>query len=722
MMRVSTYSFGAMLWMTATAAGAAKKPVTIDAVIAPSAREHAAIWSPDGTRFLTLSGTKLKLYEVSSRTEKDLADLKELDGQASAGPAPAAFDWQNRGVQEQEIQWSADGRQILLSRRGDLFLFNLASGSATQLSKTPAAEKDPKLAPNGKFAAFRLDHDLHLLDLSSRKTRALTKGGTELVRNAELDWVYPEELQLPTAYWWSPDSRRLAYLQFDLTPVQIYPHGDITTLRPTAEPQRYPQAGTPNPKVRLGIVNATGGATKWITLPELEGGTLIARVDWLPDSSALAVVLLNRVQNQMKWLRVDAKSQTPIVEQTDPAWVNITDGYRFLTATPRLLFTAERPDFRHLYLTDLAGGAGKATQITSGNWEVSDIACVDEAAGWVYYTGTEASPVERHLYRVKLNGSAKTQLTRGRGTHTISMPEPGCAVFLDSHSSLTEPTRRTLHDAETGKEVAELQPRSTKVIDEFDILPTELTTFRGQDTTLFHARLIKPAGFDPAKKYPAIVQVYGGPHAQSVRDLWRGADFDQYLAHRGFVIWQVDNRGSAGRGHLWESKLYRRFGKQELADQVEGVRHLVSLGFVDPARIGINGWSYGGFMTLYGLFNAPETFAAGVAGAAVTDWRNYDTIYTERYLGLPQQNEDGYKASSPVHQAANLKGKLMLVHNFEDDNVLFQQALRMADALQKADKPFDMMLYPQKAHGVTGSVRRHMLEGMAAFWERNLLK
>jgi dipeptidyl-peptidase 4 len=704
---VTVLAAGTMAW-------GQKKPVTLDAVLAPPRPASKPIWSPDGSRFLTMSGTKANLYEVSSKTQKELLDLKQLDGEARMPVPDAAFAWENRRADEPAVQWSPDGKQLLISRGSDLFLMDLAAGTRTQLTKTASRERDAKLAPNGKLLAFRLGHDLQAMDLATKRIKPITKGGSDLVRNGELDWVYPEELQLSTAYWWSPDSRRIAYLQFDQSGVATYPHADLTQVRPVSEPQRFPQAGTENPKVRLGIAAAGGGATRWVDLPNLDG-RLIARVDWLPDSSALAVILLNRVQNELLWVRTDGKSVTTIYSQKDPAWVNLKDDYRFLAKSPRWLFGAERPDFRHLHFRGLDGG-GEPLAITRGDWEVSDLVCVDEPQETIYFTSTEVSPLERHLYRVKFDGTGKTRLTQERGTHTISMPQT-CSVYVDTHSSLAEPPRRTLHSAD-GRQLAVLQDRQASG---YDLLPIELTTFKGPDGTLFHARAIKPPGLDPSKKYPAIVQVYGGPHAQTVRDSWRGADYDQFLAHRGFVIWQMDNRGSAGRGHAWESKLYRRFGKQELEDQLEGVRHLLSLGFVDPARVGINGWSYGGFLTLYSLFNAPTRFAAGIAGAPVTDWRQYDTIYTERYLGLPQQNEEGYRASSPVFQAANLKGKLMLVHNFEDDNVLFQHSLRMVDALQKAGKPFEMMLYPQKAHGVGGPVRRHMLEGMTAFWERSLL-
>jgi dipeptidyl-peptidase-4 len=349
---------------------------------------------------------------------------------------------------------------------------------------------------------------------------------------------------------------------------------------------------------------------------------------------------------------------------------------------------------------------------------VNSINGVDETSGRVYYTSTEASPLQRQLYAVNLDGSGKRQVTEGAGTHSVNM-SPGAAWFLDSYSSLTQPTRRVLRKAD-GSEWTVYREADRKVLDEYELLPTEIVEFTPAGGPKLYARLIKPAHFDPSKKYPAIVMVYGGPHAQSVRDAWSGLTWDQALAHKGFVIWQVDNRGSSGRGHRFETPLYHRLGRHELEDQLAGVKHLLSMGFVDPQRIGVNGWSYGGFMTLYSLLNAPDTFKAGVAGAPVTDWRNYDTIYTERYLGLPQDNSDGYKQSSAVTYAEQLKGRLMIVHNIEDDNVIFGNTLQMTDSLQRAGKRFEMQVYPQKSHGVSGPVRRQMLETMTDFFERTL--
>jgi dipeptidyl-peptidase-4 len=369
-----------------------------------------------------------------------------------------------------------------------------------------------------------------------------------------------------------------------------------------------------------------------------------------------------------------------------------------------------------LYLYSLDGKLRK--RITEGDWEVTDIAGVDEARQKIYYVSTEASPLERQLYSVKLNGKDRVRVSQRAGTHQISM-SPTAGYYLDDFSSLAEPPRTTLHLI-GGDQWGVFRDADHNLTDNYAIQPAEIVTFQAHDGTELYGRIIKPANFRAGEKYPAVVMVYGGPGAQEVRNTWAGATWAQVLAARGFVVWQMDNRGSSGRGHAFETPLYHRFGKTELADQLEGVRYLIGQGFVDPARLGIYGWSYGGFMTLYSLLNAPDVFRAGIAGAPVTNWRNYDTIYTERYLGLPSENAEGYRASSAVEYAAKLKAKLLIVHNLEDDNVLFQNTLQMADALEQAGKIFHMLIYPQKSHGVTGQYDRQLLEETTDFLEKNL--
>ncbi len=605
---------------------------------------------------------------------------------------------------------------MLLSTGGDLFLVDVSSGKWEQLTETAEPERDPKLSPDATRVAFRRGHNLYSLHVATKKVARLTHDGSETRLNGELDWVYPEELELSTAFWWSPDSSRLAYLQFDTSRESPFPQADWLAEKPRFEPERYPRAGEPNADVRLGVVGAEGGRTRWMDAGKIRE-SLLARVAWLPDSARLALQRLNRIQNRLNLLLADAKSGAvrPLLHEEDPQWVNLADHLRFLK-DGRFLWSSERTGFRHLYLYSIDGTLSRT--LTSGEWEVSDLAGVDESNGLVYFTATAESPLERHFYRVGLDGKGLTRLTRTPGTHSISM-SPNAGFYLDTHSSLTSPRRQTIHAAD-GAELAVYKEADRNPLDEYEILPTEILPFRGSGGTLFYARMIKPANFDPARKYPAIVMVYGGPHAQTVRDSWSGLSWDQALAHKGYVIWQLDNRRSAGRGHRWEAVIHRKLGEQELADQKEGVSHLLSLGFVDPKRLGIYGWSYGGYMTLFSLTHAPGLFRAGIAGAPLTDWRNYDSIYTDRYMGLPSDNPNGYRASSPLTNASNLMAKLFLIHNISDDNVHFQNTLQMCDALEKAGKPFELMIYPQKTHEVSGMYRKHLLETMTDFFDRHL--
>jgi len=698
---------------------AQKRPVTIDDTVMEQRREvetPAPVWAPDGRHFAYIQVGEVRIYDAAAKSEKALLSLAPLEKAAIPSPEPARFDWQNRRVGEDSLEWSHSGKQLLLNVRGDLFLCSLENGSWEQLTATPEPERDPKLSPDGARVAFRRGHDLYTLDIISHQVARLTDDGSATLLNGELDWVYPEELDLSTAFWWAPDSKRIAYMQFDIAREFTYPQVSLGGLRAVAEPQRYPQAGTANAEVRVGVVPAAGGVTRWMELGDTRG-YLIARVHWTPDSTRLAIERMNRVQNQFDLLLADASAGTArsILSEADPYWINHNDLFRFL-GDGQFLWGSERDGFCHLYLYSLDGKQRK--RVTEGNWEVTEIVGVDEARQKIYYISTEASPLERQLYSIKLNGKERARVSQGAGTHQISMG-PAAEYYLDDFSSLTQPPRSTVNLI-GGDEWAVFREADRSLTDNVALLPSEVVTFKTNDGTELYGRMIKPANFHAGEKYPAVVMVYGGPGVQTVRNAWEGADWAQLLATRGFAVWQMDNRGSSGRGHAFETPLYRRFGKTELADQLEGVRYLLAQGFVDPARLGIYGWSYGGFMTLYSLLNAPDVFRAGIAGAPVTNWRNYDTIYTERYLGLPAENPEGYQASSPLEYATKLKAKLLMLHNFEDDNVLFQNTLQMAEALEQAGKIFHMLIYPQKTHGVSGHYHRQLLEETTDFFEKNL--
>jgi dipeptidyl-peptidase 4 len=714
--------------LLAGCAFAQKKPITMETLNEAGRGGRggrgglgAATWAPDGKTFVTRQGRNLVIYDPATQKTRELVSTEAIDAAAvrpdgEDGPV----DWQNRRARVGGMQWSADGKALLYTSNGDIFLISAETGKWDQITKTAAVEIDPKLSPDGRSVAFRRGFDLYVVDVASKKETRLTTGGSETLINGGLDWVYPEELDLPTAFWWSPDSKSIAYLQFDSTQEPVVPHEDLLKKRAVYEPERYPQAGENNANVHVGVIAAAGGRTKWFDVGDTRDSYLIARAGWMPNSRSLYVLRFNRVQNHDELFAIDVESgaKSTIFRESDPHWINLQGDVRFLGDGKRFLWTSERDGFRHIYLYSNDGKDVK--QLTSGPWEVSAIDGVDEAAGRVFYTSSEPTPLERHLYSVGLDSKGKRALTPEPGTHMISMAPTG-AYYLDTDSSLTSPPRTVLH-AGDGKELSVYREADRSQAEQYDILPTQIVQFKGPDGTLLNGRLIKPAGYQEGKKYPVIVTVYGGPGVGlPVHNAWSGVNLDQVLAHKGYVIWQCENRGGMGRGHAFETAIYHQLGVNELADQVAGVQHLIAMGIADPARIGIHGWSYGGFMTVNALLNAPDVFRAGFAGAPVVDWLNYDTIYTERYMGLPSENPDGYKAASLPLKAGNLKNRLMLVHNFEDDNVLFQNSLQMASALQVAGKQFDYMLYPQKSHGVSGPASRQMNEMMVQFFDRNLM-
>ncbi len=701
-----------------------KKPVTLEALQdfrSTVARDVPGdpVWAPDGKTFVYRQGRRLRLFDVAAKRSREVVDLSTLDALAVSPPAAAEFGWENRRVDEATLQWAPQGGEVLYASGGDLFLIGI-DGKWKQLVKTPVAERDPKFSPDGKRVAFRRNWDLYVMEVASGKESRLTSDGSDTLRNGDLDWVYPEELNLGTAYWWAPDSSALAYLQFNVSAEPLYPHVDLQGVRAVLEQQRYPQAGENNPEVRVGVVAAGGGATKWLDVGDTVNSFLIARAGWAADSKSVYAVRTNRIQNQLEFLLYDVASgkSRSVYRESDNYWVNVEGDPVFLKDGKHFLWTSERDGFRHLYLYAMDGGA--STQLTKGAWEVTDVLAFEESAGRIWYRSTEAGPLERQLYSVQADGSGKRRITVGEGNHRVWMAPLGGA-FLDAYSNLSSPPEWTLRGAD-GEAMATYRAADRRALDELDLRAPEVVNFKGKDGTVFYGRLIKPAGFDPAKKYPVIVDVYGGPHAQSVRNTWPGVGMDQVFAHDGYVVWEMDNRGTSGRGHAFESAVFRNLGVQELADQREGIQYLISLGFVDAKRIGVTGWSYGGFMTLNLMLNAPDLFHAGFAGAPVTNWLNYDTIYTERYMGVPKDNGEAYARTAMPAKAGNLAGKLMIAHNFEDDNVLFQNTAQMISALEAAGKRFELALYPQKTHGVSGAAARQMESTMLDFFERNLFE
>ncbi len=700
-----------------------KKPVTIDALLSQHRNMMPTpIWSPDGKEFALIKDEKVTLYDAATgqgvNGERPWFDVSTLAREAHHASQPKTFGWQNRRVSSNSFQWASDSKDMLASVDGDLFLIR-PNGKSDHLTRTDTEEEDPKLSPDGTQVLYRSQANLYLLSVAKKKVTPLTTDGSTTLLNGQLDWVYPEELDLSTATWWSPDSKKIAFMQFNVSHEFVYPQTDLLGERAVAEPERYPQAGTPNALVRIGVVDVESGSIKWMNLGETEN-SLLARVIWLPDSNTLAIERLSRVQNKLELLYCDVQTGNvhPVLKEESKTWINFVDNFYPIKNGSEFLWTSESGPggFRHIYRYSSKGERLK--QLTEGEWEVRGISAVDEARQLIYYVSSEVSPLETQLYSVSFDGGTRKRITTEEGSHTIHA-NPNGTAFVDVFSNLKEPVQALLKNS-NGERVKTLAAPDKSPEDEYTLLPSEILQIKSDDGVMLYGRLIKPAHYQPGNKYPLIVEVYGGPGVQLIRNQWYGVAWDQVMAQKGYLIFSLDNRGSSGRGHAFEAPIFHELGTKEVADQKTGVEYLIKQGMVDPARVGVTGWSYGGYMTIHSLLLASDVFKVGVAGAPVTDWHNYDTIYTERYMGIPEQNTAHYDAASNVKNAERLQGKLLIVHNIEDDNVLFQNTMQMADALEQANKPFYMQIYPQKTHGVSGTLRRPLDEAMTRFMDDHL--
>jgi dipeptidyl-peptidase 4 len=586
----------ALATLVAQTPSESKKPVTLaDFLKQPPSRSSAItpIWSPNGQLFAYHQQGTVYLYDAAHQKSKDWFQPAKLEADAVKVDESKAFGWQNRRVSSDSIQWFPNNKDVLTEAEGDLFVVH-PNGKHQQLTKTDFAEEDPKLSPNGEQILYRTKSNLYILDISSHQTRQLTSDGTPTLLNGQLDWVYPEELDLGTASWWSPDSKQVAFLQFDVSSEFIYPQADLTGERALAEPERYPQSGTPNARVKLGVITVATGQIKWMDVGDT-ANTLLARVIWLPDSSQLAVERLNRVQNQLDLLFCNPTTGAvhSVLKEESKTWINFTDNLYFLKNKPEFLWTSEHETgFRQIYCYSNTGEL--LTKLTSGDWEVKKIEAVDEAQQKIFYTSSESSPLESQFYSVSFDGGARTRLTPEAGVHHVDA-NGNASYFLDGFSNETTPTSQSLKSA-GGEQLAILHEADRKVSEEFNLLPSEIVTVPAEDGTPLYGRLTKPAGFQPGLKYPLIVQVYGGPGVQVIHNDWQGLNIGQVMAHKGYIVWEMDNRGSSGRGHKFEEPIFREMGTREVADQKLGVDYLIKQGFVDPARVGITGWSYG-FLT-----------------------------------------------------------------------------------------------------------------------------
>jgi dipeptidyl-peptidase 4 len=605
-------------------------------------------------------------------------------------------------------QWSPGGDNLVLEGGGKLWVWDVKTHGLKVLTQAQGPFEDLSFSPTGNSIAFVRQNNIYLVHIKSGEERQLTDDGSATLLDGKLDWVYGEELSYRAttrAYEWSPDGKRIAYLQLNDGSVFEYPLTDFLKDHVSVSDQRYPQAGGANPIASMHVISVAGGQQETFRLTAGEE-YVSPDFEWTPDSQDVCFLTLNRGQTREivhTWNPGTGADQHPVVE-TDPYWINSLLPPFFVNGGRRFLWLSERDGWIHLYSYSRQGTLlGK---LTSGDWMIdlpifqSATVQVDQAGGWVYFQATKPDPRQRQIYRMRFDGTGFERITQQPGTHTFFLSPDG-QFLVDNFSSVTEPPRSLLLKSD-GTYVSTVS-KSQDPMANYALGRTEFVTLTAARGTKLYARLVMPPGFDPRKKYPVIVDVYGGPSIQMVRNNWGvSSPLDQMFSEHGFLVWQVDNRGSWGRGHAFETVIFKDMGKHELADQLTGVNYLKSLPYVDASRIGIWGWSYGGYMTLYSVTHAPNVFKCAVAGAPVTDWHYYDTIYTERYMRTPEENPEGYDESSDVKAAGRLRAKLLLIHGTADNNVHLQNTINFIEALIDARIPYTLYLQPAESHGFVG--------------------
>lgn len=701
-----------------------KKKITLEDVFKSSTFSQKSVyginWMKDGKYYSSLSRDNgSKIVKINLATGQEEAVL--IDG-SKIGVGFSAYSF---NADESFALLSSQVEQIYRrSTKAVYHVVNMATGDAQPLLGEEKVSY-ATLSPDNTKVAFVKDNNLFYKDLKSGEVTQVTHDGkpNEII-NGAADWVYEEEFSMAQAFQWSPDGKKIGYLRFDESEVPVFNMQLWGSLYPKDYLFKYPKAGEDNAKVSIHVYHLD--ASKSIKMDAgVEEDIYLPRIYWTGDAETLAFIRLNRLQNQMDLLHASANSGVSklILSEKADTYVDLdyNDNLQYLSDNKSFITTSEKDGYKHIYHYDMEGKLIR--QITSGNWEVSNLVGVDERNKRIYFESTEASPLERHLYVINFNGNGKKLLTPEPGTHSANI-SPDFNYYVNYHSTASQPLKVSLHEA-SGKTIKVLEDNKELEarIGTFAIGQKEFFTFQTIDGTDLNGYIIKPVDFDESKSYPLLLYVYGGPGSQNVRNAWGGLrDFwHLHLASEGYVIACVDNRGTGGRGKDFKHMTYANLGKSETEDQVAAATYLGGLPYVDKSRIGIWGWSYGGYMSSLALMLGNDVFKSAIAVAPVTTWRYYDTIYTERYLQTPQLNASGYDDYSPITHADKLKGHFLLIHGTGDDNVHFQNTVDLVDALVAAGKQFETFYYPNRSHGISGgNTTWHLYQLMTDFIKRKL--
>ncbi|MEC5162988.1 MULTISPECIES: S9 family peptidase [unclassified Janthinobacterium] len=690
--------------------------------------------SPDGARVTFLRGRpdnqfQLDLWEFNLKDKRAhlLVDSTALVPNETVSEQEKARRERDRTSSLNGIlsySWSPDGKQLLVPLGGNLYLVDVAKPDAARLVAAGNV-LDPKISPKGRYVSFVREQNLFVIDLESGRERQLTNDGAGTVHNAEAEFVAQEEMGQRTGYYWAPDDSAIAYKRYDEAPVPVVRRFEIFADRTDVVEQRYPAAGDPNVLVQLLIVSPETGARRQVELGA-EQDIYLVRADWSANGKALLFQRQTRDQKRLELVSVDAATlaQRVLITETSKTWVSIHDDLRFLSGRDAFIWSSERSGRNHLYLYDLDGRL--LHPISSGEWGIDNVLAVDEKAGRVFVASNRDAVIDKQTYALALDGGTADQparITQGDGWHDAAFARNG-EVFVDTFSDPDTPPQVSIRRPD-GSMVGWLEQNALSAEHPYgkyqaNHLPTEYGTLKAADGQSLHYSLLKPAKFNPFKRYPVFLSTYGGPHAQHVARRW-GNHFDQYMAQQGYVVFRLDNRGSSRRERVFTDAIYRNLGAAEVADQLVGIDWLGRQSFVDAKRIGVFGWSYGGFMTLRLLAAASDKIAMGVSVAPVTDWALYDTHYTEQFMDAPKNNVAGYQSAGVYAHLDGLRSPLLLVHGMADDNVLFTNTTRMIDALVNRGIHFDLMTYPGAKHGISSRAgQRHVYATIEAFFKKNL--
>ncbi|MFO7823719.1 MAG: S9 family peptidase [Cyclobacterium sp.] len=678
-------------------------------------------WMSDGQFYSSLK-------EVGGHSQ--VVKIKLATGEQTA----VLIDGRELGLNFTEYAFNPEESMALLAsevesiyRRSSKAVYHLLDLKSGKLRQLENGEKISyaSLSPDNKKIAFVKNNNLYYEDLlSGEKVQVTRDGETNVIINGAADWVYEEEFSMAKAFEWSPDGNKLAFIRFDEREVPEFNMQKWGKLYPEDYHFKYPKAGEKNATVTIKVYNLENAQSETMNTGE-ETDIYLPRMYWANDSETLAIIRLNRLQNQMDILfaKVNTGNTEVMLSETSTSYIdlNYNDNFIFLPENQGFITTSEKDGFKHVYHHNSNGE--QVRQITRGDWEVTSLVGVDVEEERVYYVSTEQSPMERQFYSIGLDGKKKKLLSPEPGTHNINM-SPDHRFYIDTYSRVDRPLQTSLFDRK-GRQIKILEDNQElqEKMQSFDFNEKTFFSFQTPDGTSLNGYMIKPPDFDPSRTYPLLLYVYGGPGSQNVMNAW-GSSRDwwhQHLAAEGFVVACVDNRGTGGRGKAFKHSTYAQLGNLETQDQIAAAQHLASMAFIDKERIGIWGWSYGGYMSSLALMLGHDTFKMAIAVAPVTTWRYYDTIYTERYLQTPQLNPAGYDNFSPINHVNQLKGNFLLIHGTGDDNVHFQNSVDLVDALVAADKQFDSFYYPNRSHGISGgNTTWHLYQMMTEYIKEKL--